>query len=507
MQAADATGSGDDRPRLSRAQVLDLSVGLFGVQVVWGLQNVNTTRIFQTLGADVAQLPMLWIAAPITGLLVQPIVGHWSDRSSGRWGRRKPFILVGAALTALAMLAMSAAATLPAAVLALWLLTASVNIVMQPFRALGADLLPPDQRTAGFATQVFFIGAGAVLASALPWMLSNWFGVAGVAPTGALPPSVRLAFQVGAAALIATVGWTLLRTPDRPVAPPRPGAAGPADGEPVAAQSWSGPLWVWAGTVLAAAAWALGLRREVFLLAALGVAFGGLRVVGERRRQGGRALSGLLGIVDDVVRMPLALRRLAATQFLTWFGLFAMWVYAVPAVALRHYGGAVPGSTGYAASGDWVGVLFAIYDAAAAAAALALPWLMGRVGLRASHAACLAVGAAGLAGFLMIDDPRMLWVPAIAIGVAWASILSTPYVIVADAIPAAKVGVYMGIHNIFLVVPQLLGAAGLGAVLDRMLGGRSDAMLAVAAAAFALAALSCARLPVRTTTATSRTTC
>lgn len=500
MQGADVGKSTDHRRWLSNAEVRDLCVGLFGVQVVWGLQNANTSRILQMLGADIVQLPILWIAAPITGLLVQPIVGYWSDRTHGRWGRRKPFIVAGSVLTALAMLAMSVAASLLAAVLALWLLTASVNVAMQPFRALGADLLPTTQRTTGFAMQVIFLGAGAVLASAMPWMLSNWFGVSGTAAEGGLPPSVRLAFQLGAAALIATVGWTVWRTNEAPVAratptPPRPQDED-ARRDPLL--GWSGHLWLLGGAGLAATAAGLGLRREIYLLAALALAYGAARVAGERRRRRGRTLSGLLEIVDDIARMPPALRRLALTQFLTWFGLFAMWIYAVPAIAYRHYGAAGPGSAAYAASGDWMGMLFAIYDAVAAAAAFILPWLAGRLSLRVSHAACLAIGAAGLAGFLVVDDPRMLWAPAIGIGVAWASILSTPYVMVANAAPPAKVGVYMGIHNMFLVVPQLVAAAALGAVLDRLFGGRPDAMLALAAAALALAAMSCALLPGRT---------
>lgn len=498
MQGA---GEGEDRRRrLSNAEIRDLCIGLLGVQAVWGLQNVNTSRIFQTLGADVAQLPILWIAAPITGLLVQPIVGHWSDRTRGRWGRRKPFIVAGSLLTAFAMLAMSVAATLPAAVLALWLLTASANVAMQPFRALGADLLLSGQRTTGFAMQVAFIGAGAVLASAMPWMLANWFGVPSVASAGALPPAVRLAFQLGAAVLIVTVGWTVWRTKEPSVASP---AATPArfgegrEGRDLPGGR-SGYNWLLGGAALAAAAAGLDLRREVHLLAALAVAYGVARIAGARRRRRGRPLTGALEIVDDIASLPSALRRLALTQFLTWFGLFAMWIYAVPAIAYRHYGAAAPGSPDYAASGDWVGVLFAIYDGVAVAAAFVLPGLTRRLGLRAGHAACLAIGAAGLAGLLMVDDPRMLWVPAIGIGVAWASILSVPYVLVANAAPPSKVGVYMGIHNMFLVVPQLVGSATLGAVLDRLFGQRPDAMLALAAGSLALAAVSCAFLPSQT---------
>lgn len=488
LQAAGATDGAGRSRRLTGGEIRDLCVGMFGVQVVWGLQNVNTSRIFQTLGADAAELPILWIAAPVTGLLVQPLVGHWSDRARGRWGRRKPFMVVGAVLTAFAMLAMSAAATLPTAVAALWLLTASINVVMQPFRALTADRLPPDQRAAGFAAQAFFIGAGAVIASALPWALTRC-GVPGVAAGGGVPASIRLAFQLGAAALVLTVGWTAWRAAEAPT-PPREGPTVRAAAAPPLRRT--GPLWAAGGVTLAGVGWRLELRRELLLIAALLFAYGAARIAAERGRGAGR---GVMEIVSDVAHMPPPLRRLALTQSLTWFGLFAMWVYAVPAVASRYGGGAAPGSPAYARSGDWVGVLFAVYDGVAACAAPLLPRLARQLGPPLAHALCLALGATGLASFLLLDDASLLWAPAVGIGLAWASVLATPYVLVADAAPPAKVGTYLGIHNIFLVLPQLVAAVVLGAALDRLFAGRADAMLAVAAGALALAAASCLLLP------------
>lgn len=495
MQAAEAEDGAATTRRLRPAELADLCAGLFGVQVVWGLQNVNTSRIFQTLGADVAQLPLLWIAAPITGLLIQPLVGYWSDRYRGRFGRRKPFIVVGTLATALAMLAMAHAATLTGAVVALWLLTAAINVAMQPFRSLAADRIPPGQRTSGFALQVCFIGAGAVFASALPWMLVNWAGVNGTAPAGMLPRSIRLAFEIAAMVLLLFVGWTVLRTRDVivtdtiaplvsfDVAVPR---------LPTSTRSFG---WLCAGAALVAAAALMDLRRETYLLAAMLIGYGLVRLEVDRRYRRSRPVAGPLAIGADIVLMPQAMRQLALTQFLTWFALFTMWVYAVPAIAARQFGTIDPASPLYAKAGDWVGVLFAAYDGVAVIAALSLPALTRRWGLRGSHAACLAIAGIGLAGFLVIDRPIWLLMPAIAVGVGWASILATPYVIVATVAPPAKTGVFMGIHNMFLVLPQLVAAASLGAVLDHLLAGRPGSMLAIAAGAMLLAALSTLALP------------
>lgn len=481
--------------RLSFAELCHMNAGLFGIQIVWGLQNVNTSRIFQTLGADMAQLPLLWIAAPITGLLVQPIVGHWSDRLTGSWGRRKPFIAVGTALTAIGMLAMANAASLGMAIAALWLLTGAVNVAMQPFRSLAADRMPAEQRTRGFTLQVFFIGAGAVVASVLPWTLTNLFGVRGTAPPGTVPDSLAFAFRIGAAVLVGSVGWTLLHVREgssTAEGPRRP--AFDADRTP-AMRLRGAVIWFGAGALCLALGRLLELDRESYFLGALMIGYGGLRLLSHRRRRNGAPPAGVLQIVHDIAAMPLAMRRLAATQFFSWFALFTMWVYAVPAVAARQFATLDAGSRAYAAAGDWVGVLFATYDAVAAGAALAMPLLMGRLGLRRAHAACLSVGAGGLAFFPYVDSPAALLLPALAIGVAWASILSVPYVVVAEAAPVAKRGVYMGIHNIFLVLPQLVGAITLGMVSHRLLAGRPEGTMLIASVSMALAAASALNWP------------
>ncbi|QAY80023.1 MFS transporter [Sphingosinicella sp. BN140058] len=468
--------------------------GLFGVQVVWGLQNVNTSRILQTLGARVDELAILWIAAPITGLLVQPVIGYLSDHSWGPLGRRRPYILAGAVLTAAALIAMPNADSLIIATFILWLLTASINVAMEPFRALVADNLPQAQRTTGFAAQVFFIGLGAVFAAALPWMLTHWFGLSGQAEPGRLPLSVRMSFAIGAAALLATVGWTVFATRERPPEcldydpdaahhHPIPSSTG------AATLKRSGALWIAGGCLLGFGAVRSGWGRELELVAGIAIAFGLLQIAAVQLRRAGQSSIGMIEIVEDILHMPAVLQRLAIVQFFTWFGMFALWVYVIPAVAARHYGTTDPQSALYGESADWVGLLSAEYNAVSALVALALPSAARVIGRRATHSCALLLGSLGFAGFVLIDVPGLLWIPAIGIGCAWASILSLPYAMLADAVPPRKMGVYMGVHNIFLVLPQLVAAASLGFLVRWMFGGEAILTLALAGASLAAAAL------------------
>lgn len=497
MQADEGSGEGRGgmaRRRLSLAQIWNMCCGLFGVQIVWGMQNASTSRIFQTLGAEISQLPILWIAAPITGLLVQPLIGYWSDRTWGRLGRRRPFLLAGALLTAGAMIAMPNVHSVWTASIALWILTAAINVAAEPFRALVADTLPEEQRTDGFAVQVFFIGAGAVIASALPWILANMFGVAASAPLGALPNSVRYAFYVGSIGLVVTVGWTVITTKERPPEALR-GDADEADHAAptltgIATLRRSGWIWTLCGLFIAIVAWAEGLERELYVLAAIGSAFGLAQLLAVRMRRNGYDRLGIFEIVEDILHMPSLLRRLAVVQFFTWFGLFAMWIYAVPAIAVHVKEGSIAGSAGYNAVADWVGVLFAGYNGVAALAALALPRISIRLGKPVTHALALLLGALGLFGYATIEDAQLLWLPTIGIGCAWASILSLPYAMLASAVPSHKMGVYMGIHNMFLVLPQLAAATILGAIVSHLFEGRAELALGLAAFTFAMAAAS-----------------
>ncbi len=468
--------------RLSKIQIANLCCGLFGVQIVWALQNANTSRIFQTLGAQIDELPLLWIAGPIAGLLVQPIIGEWSDRTWGRWGRRRPFMVVGALLSAAALVAMARAGTVWSAVLALWLLTCSINIVMEPFRALMGDLAPAEIRDEGFATQVLFIGAGAVFASILPWILVHWGFAAPSGPQGEMAPSVKASFNIGALGLLLTVMWTVITTRERP---PEPIIAGPANHRQIDHFRRSkfirrGAAWVACGASIALIDAVTVQRREGYLLAAVVALFGALHWLAAQSAKDGR--NPLVTIASEVIGMPRAMRRLAVVQFFTWFGLFALWVYAVPAIAQRFYGNPTAGSLSYEKAANWVGILFAAYNGVAALVALILPVIAARFGRRRTHALCLVAGAAGLAGFAGAPDPELLWISVIAIGCAWASILAIPYAIVAAVVPPERMGIYMGIHNVFLVLPQLAGAALLGPLVGSALHGNMVGVFLIAAA-------------------------
>ncbi|MCW4461502.1 MFS transporter [Sphingomonas sp. BT-65] len=480
-------------------QIWNMCLGLFGVQIVWGLQNVNTSRIFQTLGANIDELAILWIAGPAAGLLVQPLIGHLSDRTAGRFGRRRPYIFTGATLAALALFAMPNAQTLWAASLLLWLLTASINVAMEPFRSLVADKLPEERRTSGFAMQVFFIGLGAVFASALPWILTNWFGVSAHAEPGTLPISVRVAYYIGGVCVFLAVGWSVLTTSERPVRidPDRADAHVIPTAAGAAALMRRGLAWLLGGAGVALAAWLAGGKREIYLLAAMAMIFGLAQLAAVWLRRRGRRSLGMLEIVEDILHMPQLLARLAIVQFFTWFGLFAMWIYATPAVAARHYGTADPTSPAYHEAADWVGILFAGYNGVAAVGAFLLPVVAARIGRRATHAFCLLAGAAALLGFAVIDDPAMLWPSALGLGCAWAAILSIPYAMVASAVPPGKAGVYMGIHNMFLVLPQLVAATVLGPLVGQMFQGQAIAALLLSAVMLALAALCTFAIPRR----------
>ena len=491
------------RPRLSGLAIWNMCVGFFGIQIGFGLQNANTSRIFQTLGAEVASLAILWIAAPLTGLLVQPIIGHFSDRTWTRFGRRRPYFLVGAILTTLALIAMPNSPSLWFAAAMLWIMDASINITMEPFRAFVGDNLPEEQRTTGYAMQSFFIGAGAVFASILPWLLSNVFDVASTAPEGVVPLSVRIAFYVGAAGLFGAVLWTVLSTreysPEQIAAFERARGLEPvAPGEEPPAKSVRG--WLTTGlvcAVLGALALVLigllDLEKELLILGGFALGFGLLLVaVGMMQRR--RITNAATEIVNDVFRMPATMRGLAVVQFFSWFALFAMWIYTTAAVTSVHYGATDTTSAAYNAGADWVGVLMGVYNGVAALAAFALPVLARRIGRKGTHALMLLFGAAGLAGVFLIREPGLLWLPMIGVGFAWASIVSMPYAILSGAVPDRKMGVYMGVFNIFIVVPQLLAATVLGLILRTVFDGQAIYALLLGAASFVLAAISALRV-------------
>ena len=481
------------RPRLSGWSIWNMCVGFFGIQIGFGLQNANTSRIFQTLGAEVDSLAILWIAAPLTGLLVQPIVGYLSDRTWTRLGRRRPYFLVGAILTSLALVVMPNSQWLWMAASMLWIMDASINITMEPFRAFVGDNLPEDQRTTGYAMQSFFIGSGAVFASCLPYILTEWFSVAATAPEGVVPMAVRISFYVGAAALLAAVLWTVFTT--REYSPEQIDAfeaARDASHAPVAVRAqnaWytGGGLWGFAGAIGVGAVYLLGLQKELYVLAGFVLAFGLMQLVVGALAAAGRS-NALTDIMSDIFAMPKTMQGLAVVQFFSWFALFSMWIYMTPAVTAVHFASPDPTSAGYGQGANWVGVLMGIYNGVAALAAFLIPVIAYRTGLRGAHAVNLTLGAAGFFGIFLIRDPALLWLPMIGVGFAWASIVSMPYAILANALPGRKMGVYMGVFNIFIVVPQLVAATILGAVLNAFFGAQPIWALVLGAVSFLIAA-------------------
>ena len=479
---ASPAGSPDmtnEKPLLGFWQIWNMCFGFLGIQFGFALQNANASRIFQTLGADMETLPLLWVAAPLTGLIVQPIVGFMSDRTWNFLGRRRPYFLCGAILTTFALVVMPNSPVLWMAAGTLWILDASLNITMEPFRAFVGDMLGPRQRPTGYVTQSFFIAFGAVVASALPWMMSNWFDVANVAPAGEVPDSVRYSFYVGALALFCAVVWTVVST--REYSPRQLTSFADRAGEIEAEREGSARLfrsrnaflWLAAGVVGVVAVAASGADPQLYILAAGAAVFGLLQWLAIAMQSRGRVENLYFDLCRNLVEMPDTMKRLAWVQFFSWFALFAMWIYATPGVTAYHYGTQDAASLRYNEGADWVAVLFASYNVAAVGAAVIIPVLIRRLGLYRTHQVNLLLGAAGFSSFLLIEDPAWLLVSMIGVGFAWASIVSIPYAILANAIPADRMGVFMGIFNFFIVIPQLLAAAVLGLIVGNLFGGQS----------------------------------
>jgi maltose/moltooligosaccharide transporter len=469
------------KPQLSFWQIWNMCFGFLGIQFGFALQNANVSRIFQTLGAEIDDLPILWVAAPVTGLIVQPIIGYLSDRTWNRLGRRRPYFLFGAILASLALFVMPNSPALWVAAGMLWIMDASINISMEPFRAFVGDNLPQKQRTLGFAMQSFFIGIGAIVASALPWMMANWFEVSNVAGPGEIPDTVKWSFYLGGIVFLAAVSWTVFST--REYSPEEiaefeaaeedaHGAPDPAP-RPAAKYRSGGLAWIAAGALLLAWIVASQLDKQLYILAVGAIAFGLLQIVTASLQNSGKTDNGLYHIVEDLFHMPRVMKQLAVVQFFAWFALFAMWIYSTAAVTGFHFGAADVTGQAYNDGANWVGVLFAAYNGFAALAAIVIPAMARRLGCRVSHLVNLAIGGVSLVSFIFIRDPVWLIVPMIGVGIAWASILSLPYALLSDVLPAAKMGIYMGIFNFFIVIPQLAAASVLGLLLRELFGGEA----------------------------------
>ncbi|MBR0553949.1 MFS transporter [Stakelama marina] len=485
-----------EKPRQSLAGLWNLSFGFFGIQIGFALQNANMSRIFQSLGESLDKLSVLWIAAPLTGLIVQPIIGHYSDRTWTRLGRRRPYFLAGAVLAGIALFAMPESPAIWFAAMMLWMLDASLNVSMEPFRAFVGDQLRRDQHTAGYAVQTAFIGAGAVVGSIFPYLLAH-LGVANETAGGGVPDTVRYSFWFGGAALVAAVLWTVFTT--REFTPEEMASFGDeADAShlvtPQPAKLSFG-LWTGVGALVLIVVSTLALERELYLLGALLIAYDGCKLAAHLMAKRGNTDNVLSHIVGDFAGMPPIMKRLALVQFFTWSALFIMWIYTTPVVAQYVYGTTDTASAAYNEGGNWVGVLFAIYNGVAAVAALAiLPALSRRIGKARTHIVCLLCGAAGFASFFVIRDPNWLIASEIGIGIAWASILAMPYAILASSLPQRKLGIYMGLFNIFIVVPQLLVATVMGSIMKAFFPTEPIWTMAFAAAVMALAALAMLRV-------------
>jgi len=430
-----------EKRRLGFWEIWNLSFGFLGIQMGFALQNANASRVLQIFGADVHELSWFWIVAPLTGLIVQPIIGHYSDKTWTRLGRRRPFFLTGAILASMGLILMPNAAMFTAFMPALWvgagmlmIMDASFNVAMEPFRALVADVLPSDQRTLGFSVQTILIGIGAVIGSWLPYVLTNWMGISNIADEGQVPLSLMLSFIIGAVVLMTSILITVFTTKEY----------SPEE----------------------------------------------MALINDVKEEEVIEEAGLMNIFTDFKNMPLTMRQLSWVQFFSWFGLFGMWVFSTPAIAHHVYGLALDDthSSTYQNAGDWVGILFGVYNAVSAVYAFFLPAIAKKLGRKLTHSISLIIGGLGLISIYFAPDEYWLILSMVAVGIAWASILAMPYAILAGSIPPRKMGVYMGIFNFFIVIPQIINALIGGPLVKYVYNGNPVYALVISGISFLIAA-------------------
>ncbi|MBL6448997.1 MFS transporter [Fulvivirga sp. 29W222] len=485
-----------EKPKLSFWQIWNMSFGFLGIQFGFALQNANTSRIFETLGGDTKNLAFYWLAAPVTGLLVQPLIGYYSDRTwHPKWGRRRPFFAIGALLASIALIIMPNSPSLWIAIGMLWIMDGSINISMEPFRAFVGDMLPPSQRTAGFAMQSFFIGIGAVVASALPWMFTNWVGLSNTAVAGEIPESVKWSFYVGAFAFFAAVMWTVLSTKEYP--PDKEDINPEKKDEPIQIK-FAPEVYMKIGLALLAVAALLTiwfytqqLDPQLYVLCGVISVFGLSYFIASLFMKKNLYRNGFVQIVRDFQNMPKTMIQLAFVQFFSWFALFAMWIYTTSAVTSHIYLSTDTTSLAYNEGADWVSLLFSGYNGIAAIAALVLPYLAKLTSRRITHLMALTCGGLGLISFYFISDPDWLILSMVGVGIAWASILSVPYAMLSSALPAKKMGYYMGIFNFFIVIPQIVAASVLGFMISTFFDSEFIYALIIGGISMILAGLLC----------------
>lgn len=487
------------KPKLTLLQIINMSVGFFGIQFAFGLQNANVSRIFQTLGAEIESIPILWIAAPLTGLIIQPIIGHMSDKTwLGKLGRRRPYFMTGAIFASLALFVFPAVKILWMAAVMLWVLDASINISMEPFRAFVGDMLPDSQRTTGFAAQSFFIGIGAVISSMLPYILT-YFGVPNEAPEGVIPDSVRLSFIIGAVVYILAIAYTVVTT--REYSPNEMKAFGEIHEDdnkiniktPASSFFNKGLIWGIIGGILVVALFFYNrnaekpLEKELYVLTGGVTIYGILQLIAGIMAKGNRK-NGFIEVMDDLNFLPDTMKKLAVVQFFSWFALFAMWIYTTAALAQHIAGTTDTTSKEYNDMGNWVGILFACYNGFAALFAFLLPVLAKKFSRPVTHLIALIAGGIGLISFYLFKNEYLLIISMAGVGLAWSSILAMPYSMLTQALPANKMGVYMGIFNFFIVIPQILAATLLGIFTKHLFNGNAIFTIVIGGCSMILAA-------------------
>ena len=488
------------KPKLTFWQIWNMSFGFLGIQFGFALQNANVSRIFETLGANVEDIPILWIAAPVTGLIIQPIIGHMSDKTWNRLGRRRPYFLFGAIFASLALLMMPNSPALWVAAGTLWIMDASINISMEPFRAFVGDMLPNDQRTRGFAMQSFFIGTGAVVGSLLPYVMTNWLNIPNTAPEGIIPPSVRWSFYIGGVVFFSAILWTIFSTREYPpeklkeYEEEEKKTSDIQHGigeEPVGSKNFIkvGSLFGLLGVLIVVVTRILNLEKELYILGGILLLFFVLMFVAAGFKSKQEKNNALVEIFSDLLRMPLTMKQLAIVQFFTWIGLFSMWIYTTAAVTSHIYGTSDPTTKLYNDGADWVNVLFAVYNGVAALIAFGLPVMAKFTNRKITHFISLIIGGVSLAAIYLFKDPHWLILPMVGVGIAWASILSMPYAILTGSLPAEKMGVYMGIFNFFIVIPQILAATILGFMVKDLFEGETILALVFGGVSMIIAAV------------------
>lgn len=484
------------KPERNFWQIWNLCFGFIGIQFGFALQNANNSRIFQSLGASIEEIPLLWIAAPITGLLVQPIVGFVSDRTWSQLGRRRPFLLAGAILACISLILMPNSPELWAAAAMLWMLDAALNISLGPSIALVGDTLPKNQLPAGFSMQSVFIGLSAVIASCLPWTLSNVFNIQNTAPEGQLPPTVIYSYYIGGFMVLATVFWTARSTGEysaeeiqRFDAEHSAEHSKPYTKLPPQFFLKRGCILVLLGALLLLGIHYFSLHKNLYILAFSFIGLGLCKFIAAIFSHHKKIENAIYTIVYDISTMPRIMRRLALVQSLSWFALFTLWMYGTSAVTSYHFGTTDAASEQYNEGANWVGILFGAYNFFAALAAIGLPFLVTKIGGVRTHALSLSLGGISLAAFLWIPNPLYLLIPMVGLGIGWASMLTLPFAILTSHLPSSKLGTYAGLFNIFIVLPQLLATSILVILLNTFFSNQPIYSMLIAGGSMLMAAV------------------